>query len=158
MTAVTKEVPRTPPRALVRIFWMVHRAVYRLTRGRFGVWRPKAGTRFGTMRLGTVGRRSGQRRIAMVGYFEDGPNLVTLAMNGWADADPAWWLNLQRQPDVVVDLPDGPRAVRARAAVGDERQRLWLMFRDFPGWGDDIDPLAARRSRETAVVVFEPRR
>jgi hypothetical protein len=36
------------------------------------------------MSLATVGRRSGQRRIAMVGYYEDGPNLVTLAMNGWA--------------------------------------------------------------------------
>ena len=90
MTAVMKESPRTPPRGLVRVFWLIHRAIYRLTGGRFGVWRPKAGTRFGTMRLATVGRRSGQRRIAMVGYFEDGPNLVTLAMNGWGEADPAW--------------------------------------------------------------------
>jgi hypothetical protein len=27
-----------------------------------------------------------------LGYVEDGDNLVTLAMNGWGDADP-WWLN-----------------------------------------------------------------
>ena len=31
----------------------------------------------------------------MLGYVEDGPNLVTLAMNGWDPAEPAWWLNLQ---------------------------------------------------------------
>jgi F420H(2)-dependent quinone reductase len=42
------------------------------------------------MRLHTVGRRTGRTRAVIVGYFEDGPNLVTMAMNGWADAEPAW--------------------------------------------------------------------
>lgn len=93
----------------------------------------------------------------MVGYFEDGPNLVTLAMNGWAEAEPAWWLNLQAQPETTVDLPDGSRAVQARAVVGEERALLWARFRDCHGWGDDLDALAARRSTERAVVVLEPR-
>lgn len=156
MTAVTNEAPRTPPRALVRTFWLLHRAIYRLTGGRLGVWKPQAGTRFGTMRLRTVGRRSGKHRITMVGYFEDAPNLVTMAMNGWGEADPAWWLNLQANPDATVDLPGRQRRVRARAATGEERERLWQRFGDFPGWGDDIAALAARRSRPTAVVVLEP--
>ena len=93
----------------------------------------------------------------MVGYYEDGRNLVTLAMNGWGVKEPAWWLNLQAHPDTTVDLPDGPRAVRARAAFGAERERLWARFADYPGWGDDIDLLSARRPTETAVVVLEPR-
>lgn len=42
------------------------------------------------MRLTTIGRRSGRTRVAMVGYYPDGPNLVTLAMNGWAKTDPSW--------------------------------------------------------------------
>jgi deazaflavin-dependent oxidoreductase (nitroreductase family) len=109
------------------------------------------------MRLKTRGRRSSRPRVAIVGYYEDGPNLVTLAMNGWADPEPAWWLNLQAQPDTTVDLADGSRAMRARAAAGEERERLWARFRDFPGWGDDLEALAARRSTETAVVVLEPR-
>jgi F420H(2)-dependent quinone reductase len=109
------------------------------------------------MRLTTLGRRSGQPRVVIVGYHEDGPNLVTLAMNGWADAEPAWWLNLQAHPDATVDLADGSRAVRARAAAGEDRERLWAGFRDYPGWGGDIDALAARRGTETAVVVLEPR-
>ena len=46
-------------------------------------------------------------RVAIVGYIEDGPNLVTPAMNGWADPEPAWWLNLQAHPDATVELPDG---------------------------------------------------
>jgi len=141
----------------VRIAWVGHRALYRFSGGRFGLSRPKDGGRFGMMRLTTLGRRSGQPRVAIIGYFEDGSNLVTLAMNGWADTEPAWWLNLQAQPDTTVDLPDGARAVRARAAAGAERERLWARFRDFPGWGDDLDALAARRSTERAVVVLEPR-
>jgi len=157
MTAVREEAPRTPPRAAIRIVWMLHRTAYRLTGGRFGLSRPEAGSKFGMLRLATVGRRSGQPRIAIIGYYEDGPNLVTLAMNGWGRSEPAWWLNLQAQPDTTVGLADGPRAVRARAATGPERERLWARFSDFPGWGEDIDALATRRSSQTAVVVLEPR-
>ena len=157
MTAVREQTPRTPPRFVIRTFWLLHRAAYRITGGRFGLSRPEAGSKFGMLRLATVGRRSGQPRMTIVGYFEDGPNLVTLAMNGWGRSEPAWWLNLQATPDAVVGLADGPRPVRARAATGAERERLWARFGDFPGWGDDIDALAAQRSVETAVVVFEPR-
>jgi deazaflavin-dependent oxidoreductase (nitroreductase family) len=157
MTAVREQAPRTPPRFVIRIVWMAHRMAYRLTGGRFGLSRPEAGTRFGMLRLTTTGRRSGQPRVAIIGYYEDGPNLVTLAMNGWGRSEPAWWLNLQAQPDTTVGLADGPRAVRARAATGAERDRLWARFADFPGWGADIDALAARRSAETAVVMLEPR-
>jgi F420H(2)-dependent quinone reductase len=157
MTADRQPAPNLPPRLFVRTAWVVHRALYRFTGGRRGLWRPKVGGTFGTMRLKTLGRSSGKPRVAIIGYYEDGPNLVTLAMNGWADADPAWWLNLQAEPDTTVDLVDGPRAVRARAAAGEERARLWARFRDYPGWGDDIDTLAARRPAVTAVVVVEPR-
>jgi deazaflavin-dependent oxidoreductase (nitroreductase family) len=157
MTAVPEQAPRTPPRPVIRIVWMLHRTAHRLTGSRFGLSRPETGSKFGMLRLATVGRRSGQPRTAIIGYYEDGPNLVTLAMNGWGRSDPAWWLNLQAQPDTVVGLADGPRAVRACAATGAERDRLWARFADFPGWGNDIDALATRRSNETAVVVFEPR-
>jgi deazaflavin-dependent oxidoreductase (nitroreductase family) len=157
MTAVREQTLRTPPRFVVRTFWLLHRAVYRFSGGRIGLSRLEAGGKFGMLRLTTLGRRSGQPRVAIVGYYEDGPNLVTLAMNGWGEKEPAWWLNLQAQPDTTVDLADGPRAVRARAATGVERERLWARFRDYPGWGDDIDALAARRSTETAVVVLESR-
>ena len=156
MTA-ERQALRTPPRILIRTFWLLHRTAYRLTGGRFGLSQPATGERFGLMRLETIGRRSGKSRVAMLGYYEDGSNLVTLAMNGWGKTDPAWWLNLQGSPQTTVVLPDGPRAVRARVATGEERARLWPMFRDYPGWGEDIDALAAGRSRETAVVVFEPR-
>jgi deazaflavin-dependent oxidoreductase (nitroreductase family) len=106
------------------------------------------------LRLATIGRRSGHPRVAIVGYLEDGQNLVTLAMNGWAEAEPAWWLNLQAQPDTTVELKDGLRAVRGRAAMGEERDRLWAKWGEF---SPDYDAWAAMRSGQTAVVVLEPR-
>ncbi|MGB5759899.1 MAG: nitroreductase/quinone reductase family protein [Acidimicrobiales bacterium] len=145
--------PRLPPRWFIRLAWFTHRRLYRLTRGRVGLWRPKPDG-WGTMRLTTVGRRSGREHSVMVGYFEDGPDLVTMAMNGWGEGEPAWWLNLQAHPDIEVDLKDGHRLVTARAAVGDERDRLWARWREID---DDLDAFAARRSGETAVVVLEPR-
>ena len=62
--------------------------------------------------------------------------------------------HLQANPDATVELPTGPRQVRARIATGEERERLWaeMVKRDR-----NLDGYAARRSRETAVVVFEPR-
>jgi deazaflavin-dependent oxidoreductase (nitroreductase family) len=153
LAAARTSAPRVPPRWFVRTAWVVHRAIYRLTGGRRGLWRPKV-DRWGTMRLTTTGRRTGRERSAILGYFEDGPNLVTMAMNGWADGEPAWWLNLQSHPDARVDLADGPRAVRGRAAEGEERARLWARWRDM---GDDVDGFATLRSTETAVVVLEPR-
>jgi deazaflavin-dependent oxidoreductase (nitroreductase family) len=157
MTATTTDrTGRKPPRVLIRFFWALHRGLVRVTGRRIGLRAPEAGRRMGMMRLTTIGRRSGHERVAIIGFFQDGQDLVTLAMNGWADAEPAWWLNLQSQPDATVDLGDGPRAVRARAASGAERERLWTRFADFPGWGDDLDAYAARRAGQTAVVVLEP--
>jgi deazaflavin-dependent oxidoreductase (nitroreductase family) len=154
---VTVEQPRSrwlPPRWFVHTAWAVHRAIYRFSGGRRGLTLPMDGT-WGVMRLTTIGRQSGRERNALLGYVEDGPNLVTLAMNGWATAEPAWWLNLQAKSDVTVELADGKRAVRARVAAGDERERLWAKFRAQREWGD-VDHFAVRRG-ETAVVVLEPR-
>jgi deazaflavin-dependent oxidoreductase (nitroreductase family) len=143
---------RLPPRWFIRLFWSTHRRMYQWTSGRLGLWRPKPG-RWGTTRLTTIGRRTGRARPVIIGYLEDGPNLVTLAMNGWGDADPAWWLNLQAHPDVTVDLIDGSRRVTGRAAHGDERDRLWDRWRQID---THLDAYAARRSMETAVVILEP--
>jgi deazaflavin-dependent oxidoreductase (nitroreductase family) len=138
----------------VRTAWVVHRALYSITGGRFGLRRPKE-RRWGMLRLSTVGRRSGKPRNVTVAYYEDGPNLMLMAMNGWAEPDPAWWLNLQSRPDASVSLPGGEsRRVRARVATDEERARL------LPRWNADtgeFDRYSALRSRRTELVILEPR-
>jgi deazaflavin-dependent oxidoreductase (nitroreductase family) len=151
----TQKAPPNVPRWLVRTIWIVHRALYRLTPGRFGLRRATS-SQWGMLRLRTVGRRSGKARIAIVGFIEDGSNLITPAMNGWAEPEPAWWLNLRANPEATVELPGGSRKVTARAAIGEERARLWERFLTL-GSSAFTDASAALRSRETAIVVLEPR-
>jgi deazaflavin-dependent oxidoreductase (nitroreductase family) len=141
-----------PPRWLVRLAWSVHRAIYRITGGRRGL-RRATGDVWGMMRVHTIGRKTGAERAVILGYLDDGPNLVTMAMNGWGDPEPAWWLNLQAQPDVTVDLKGGSGRYHAHAADQDERPRLWALWADRD---ERLDSYAARRSRETAVVILEP--
>lgn len=89
---------------------------------------------------------------------EDRPSsmsLVTMAMNGWGAPEPAWWLNLHANPDTTVELPGRTLAVHGRAATAEERPRLWELWRRYEG--DELDAWAARRPRETAIVILEPR-
>ncbi|TFD45683.1 nitroreductase family deazaflavin-dependent oxidoreductase [Cryobacterium frigoriphilum] len=144
--------PWLPPRWFIVLAWKIHRAIVRFSGARRGLW-PARAERWGTMRVTTVGRRSGQERPVILGYFEDGPNLVTMAMNGWGEAEPAWWLNLQANPHAQVQLPDENRRVVAHAATGDERAALWDRWRSYD---KNLDDLARRRPHETAVVVLEP--
>jgi F420H(2)-dependent quinone reductase len=144
-----------PPRWFIRAAWVIHRALYNLTNGHRGLW-PPTDKNWGTMRLHSIGRRSGAERLAILAYFEDGPNLVTLAMNGWGAPEPAWWLNLQATPDATVDLKGGgTRPVRARIATDEERPRLWARWGHYNG--DGMASYASRRNKETAVVILEPR-
>jgi F420H(2)-dependent quinone reductase len=155
MTALpSHETHRLPPRWFIRSFWLVHRAAFRVSGGRFGL-RHATAKQWGMLRLTTTGRRTGLERQAMLGYFEDGPNLVTMAMNGWGDAEPAWWLNLQADPDATVALAGEIRSVRGRAATAEERPRLWARWAEYDG-EESLASWAARRSRETAVVILEP--
>lgn len=143
---------RLPPRWIIRFAWSTHRGLYRISGGRLGLRRAK-GNRWGMMRLTTTGRRSGQERSVMLGYFDEGSNLVTMAMNGWGTDEPAWWLNLQANPEAMVHTIGGRRLVRGRAAVGEERARLWDRWREID---TNLDGYAALRSGDTAVVILEP--
>lgn len=149
----TTKKPFLPPRWVIRTAWRIHRGLYRVSGGRFGLRRPNDKT-YGLMCVTTVGRRSGLERSVMLGYFDDGPNLVTMAMNGWGAAEPGWWLNVQSNPDVTAALVGEVRPVTGRAADGAERDRLWSHWQEIDR---NLDQYAAMRPTETAVVVFEPR-
>jgi deazaflavin-dependent oxidoreductase (nitroreductase family) len=154
MSDTTQRPPKLPPVWFKHAFWRAHRALHRLSGGRF-LWTPASKRRWGTLRLTTTGRKSGQDRSVIVGYIEDGANLVTLAMNGWDEGHPAWWLNLRAHPDAVVRLArQQPRPIHARAATGQERDRLWQRWAEIDV---GLDAYANSRSATTPVVVLEPR-
>jgi deazaflavin-dependent oxidoreductase (nitroreductase family) len=91
----------------------------------------------------------------ILAYNDDGPRHALLAMNGWQEGHPEWFLNLQANPDAVATLAHAaPTPVRARVAEGPERDRLWALLRDAE---PHLDDYAQRRRTETPIVVLEPR-
>ena len=91
----------------------------------------------------------------MIGYYEDDSGVVTMAMNGWGAAEPAWWLNLQAHPEATLKMAGGAIVpIVGRRAVGAERDRLWERWQQLD---KGLDGYAARRPTETAVVVLESR-
>jgi F420H(2)-dependent quinone reductase len=151
---MVKGKARLPPRWFVVTAWHVHRLIVRASRGRKGLWPPRPG-KWGALRLTTRGRRSGELRSVIVGYYEDGPNLVSMAMNGWGAPEPAWWLNLQAHPEAIVELAGG---FGARWSGGARRGRIANGCGSAGGkMGQMLDGYAARRPRETTVVVLEAR-
>ena len=154
MNTTAPRPPKHPPPWFVHGAWRVHRALYRLSGGRF-LWTTSNKRGWGALRLTTIGRKSGQERSVIIGYVEDGPNLVALAMNGWDEGHPSWWRNLEAHPDAVVRLAGKHRRpVRARPAAEDERDRLWQRWVAVE---PKLDGYAGLRSTETPVVVLEPR-
>jgi deazaflavin-dependent oxidoreductase (nitroreductase family) len=154
MSDKPKRPPKLPPPWVKHAFWRAHRALYRLSGGRF-LWTPANKRRWGALSLTTTGRRSGLDRNVILGYIEDGANVVTLAMNGWDEGHPAWWLNLKAHPEATVRLAhQQPRPVLARAASGPERERLWQRWAEID---IGLDAYADSRSTTTPVVVLEPR-
>lgn len=145
--------PKLPPVWFKHLFWRGHRIVNRLTGGR-ALWTTASKRGWGALRLTTTGRRSGRERTVIVGYLEDGADLVVLAMNGWDEGHPAWWLNLEARPDAVVRLKGQPeRRVRAVEVTGEERDRLWQRWAEVD---DGLDGYAALRSVDTPVVLLRP--
>ena len=137
-----------PPKPVIHAAWKAHRRVYGLTHGRRGL-RPQTSTRWGTMHVTTSGRRTGQPRAVILAFITDGPNLITMAMNGWDAAEPAWWLNLQHDARASVVLPDGStREVTGRAATTAEHDRLWEQYRQVT---PHLDDYAARRGTPTTL-------
>ena len=152
MASEAPKSPFLPPRWFIKTAWKIHRALFRWSGGRFGLRNPKPDS-YGLAELVTTGRRSGEPRSVMFGYYMDGDDIVTMAMNGWGAAEPAWWLNLQANPEASVTLVDGPMKVVGRVANGEERDRLWDRWRELD---KGLDGCASRRPNETAVVILTP--
>ncbi|QOR70576.1 nitroreductase family deazaflavin-dependent oxidoreductase [Ruania alkalisoli] len=149
-------MPRTPfvpPRPIVTAAWKVHRAIARRGPGR-GLWEPGQRNAWGALSLTTLGRRSGRERTVILGYLPDGVRWHTLAMNGWGEGHPDWWLNVRARPEATITLSDGStHAVLTHRAEGDEHRRLWGAWVALE---PAIVELAARRSTPTEVAVLTP--
>jgi deazaflavin-dependent oxidoreductase (nitroreductase family) len=102
--------------------------------------------------LTTVGRRSGKRRSTPLGYLAWGNGYAVIASNAGSDRVPAWWLNLQADPQAEVLADRTRHSVRARRADATEDDLVWTEFaRLNPGF-DEYRKLTERR---IPVVILE---
>ena len=102
--------------------------------------------------LTTTGRRSGEERVKPLIFGEDDGRYVVVASKGGAKHHPDWYLNLQADPDVHVQVKADRFAARARTAEGEERVRLWeRMAEIWPAYDD----YRQKTDREIPVVVLE---
>ena len=135
---------------MARAATRLHARLYRLTGGRF---LPRWAEGMPVLSLTTTGRKSGKPRSTTIIYYEDGEWLVVMPSNAGTDATPAWWLNLQANPEAEVQLGNERRRVRARRATPEEAERLWpRMCESYSGFED----YQAFTEREQPIVVLDP--
>ena len=105
-----------------------------------------------TLLLVTTGRRSGDAiRLPLI-YGETDGGYVVIASKGGAPKHPAWYLNLDADPKVRIQVGAQRMGATARTVSGDERQRLW---EQMIGVYSPYTDYQARTEREIPVVVLE---
>jgi F420H(2)-dependent quinone reductase len=127
-----------------------HAWVVRRTGGRIG------GRAFGAeiLVLRTKGRRSGQQRDSPMFFLKRGDGFAVIASNAASKRPPAWWLNLQADPQAEALVRGTSYSVKARAATEQEVAELWPAFVDVYSGYDYYKSIA---SRELPVVILDPR-
>jgi len=129
----------------------VHRALLAVSFGHLG-WNALG---MPVLELTTTGRKSGQpRSVMLTSPWQEGDTYAIVASRGGDDTHPAWFHNLEANPDVEVTIRGTRRPMRARVADADERARLWPIITtdhtNYAGYQTKTD-------REIPVVLLEPR-
>jgi deazaflavin-dependent oxidoreductase (nitroreductase family) len=102
--------------------------------------------------LTTKGRRSGEPRSTPLIYQRHGDDYVVVASKGGAPEHPAWYLNLEADPDATVQVLGDRFKANARTASADEKPELWqIMTSAWPAYDD----YQRNTSRDIPVVVLE---
>lgn len=122
---------------------------YRETGGEVGhIWNGAT-----ALLLTTTGRKSGEPRTQPLIYGADGERFIVVASKGGAPQHPAWYLNLQNNPVVEIQVKDKVMKARARTASDTERDALWdLMTAVWPNY----EQYAQRTTRKIPIVILEP--
>jgi len=102
--------------------------------------------------LTTTGRKSGEQRTTPLIYQEHDGDYLLVASNGGTDDPPAWYLNLEDDPTVHVQVKADKFEARARDAAPEEKPTMWSrMTKVWPAY----DEYQEKTDREIPVVVLE---
>jgi deazaflavin-dependent oxidoreductase (nitroreductase family) len=108
-----------------------------------------------TLLLRTVGRRSGQVRIAPLIYGDIGGEVVIVASKGGADVHPAWYVNLKSTPEADFQIGCQAYAATWREPHGAEREAIWaFMEKVYPPYTE----YQRATQRTIPLVMLSPRK
>jgi len=133
----------------ISLFGDEHVRQYRETNGEVGyLWNGVP-----ILLLTTKGRKSGADRVIPIIFAKVGEAYVIIGSKGGAPAHPSWYLNIQADPHVKVQVKADQFDAVARAAASPERERLWAeVMKVWPKY----DIYQSRTTRQIPVVVLEP--
>ena len=101
--------------------------------------------------LTTTGRKSGEPRTNALIFGQHGDNYLVVASKGGSPKPPSWYVNLQANPEVRVQVKGDRFSARARTADTDEKPELWKIM---TGVWPDYDVYQQRTEREIPVVIL----
>ncbi len=104
--------------------------------------------------LTTTGRRSGNPYTTPMVYTRDGERLLVYASKAGAPSHPDWYLNLEANPAVTVEVGSERYEATASTLEGEERDRLyaeqaarWPAFAEYEQKTDRVIPVVALERR-----------
>jgi deazaflavin-dependent oxidoreductase (nitroreductase family) len=106
-----------------------------------------------TLLLTTKGRKTGELRRTALIYGRHGSSYLVVASQGGAPSHPAWYLNLEANPEVQVQVGAEKFIARARTASEQEKPELW---RTMTGIWPAYDEYQTKTDRPIPVVVLDP--
>lgn len=106
---------------LMKAFTGLHVLLFRLSGGRLG----GIMNGFKVLILNTTGRKSGKTRANPLGYFEHQDGYLIVASNGGKDRHPAWFYNLESNPQVTIEVMGTTNNARAQMVGSDKYQQTW---------------------------------
>lgn len=105
-----------------------------------------------TLLLTTKGRKSGEPRELPLIYGKSGDDYLIVASKGGADTPPAWYLNIEADPDVELQVWDDRFPAKARVATPEEKAEMWkTMTAEWPAYDD----YQKKTDREIPIIVLE---
>ena len=104
------------------------------------------------MLLTTTGHKSGETRTTPLIYGRSGDDVLLVASNGGSDEPPAWFKNLDAEPEVGVQIWGEKYQARARTATPEEKPEMWAEM--LTHW-KHYDAYQEQTDREIPVVVLE---
>jgi deazaflavin-dependent oxidoreductase (nitroreductase family) len=126
----------------------LHNGLYRLTGGKIG------GKMFGgrVLLLTTTGNKTGKQRTVPVMYFEHDGTRAVVASYGGSPQHPAWYNNLAKNPEVIVEVGSHKYQATAKVASPEVRAQIWpKVTSSMPRFAD----YEKKTSRLIPVVLLE---